>query len=189
MGTFRHFSENLTHYGLECPKCKRVLNVERSRVVADGAALRIVPTLLCPCGASGELLSRPEPESERKPPQRAKNDAKEWLALVVIIGLVLLLCFGFYSCDKAVDRASAERDAEYHKKLRAEQDAAKAIIEDAIKNHRIMIGMSRGQVIAAWGTPEDINRTITPGHVAEQFCYPNGRYAYLTDGVLTAIQD
>lgn len=188
MTQFRHFSENLTHYGLECPQCKRVLNVDRSRVFANGADLRISPPLTCKCGAAGESAFRTTPTEHSAvvaEPPRAKNDAKEWLALFAVVGFALLLCFGFYSCDKA----SAERDAQYHKRIGEEQDANQAILRDAIKQHRIIIGMTRTQVIASWGKPDDINRTITEGHVSEQLIYPNSKYAYVDNGVLTAIQD
>jgi hypothetical protein len=173
---FRRFSETLTHIGLECPACKRVLNVERTRLREDGAGLSVIPPpLLCPCGASGLSIA-----ATAAP--RAKNGLKEWLGLGVIVGLTLLLCFGLYSCEQASARDAALRTA-------AEQDARDAVIAQAIKKHQILVGMTCEQVIAAWGKPASSHRTITSDHVSEQYCYPGYRYAYFTDGILTSIQD
>lgn len=61
-----------------------------------------------------------------------------------------------------------------------------------ILNGRIRIGMSREEVRASWGAPNDINRTVTANNVSEQWVYGsirNRRYAYFDNGLLTAIQD
>lgn len=52
------------------------------------------------------------------------------------------------------------------------------------------IGMTASEVKASsWGSPNDINKTTTENGVHEQWVYGNGRYIYLDDGVVTAIQE
>lgn len=60
---------------------------------------------------------------------------------------------------------------------------------EMVSEHRIRIGFNRDQVRDAWGAPEDNNRTTTAAHQHEQWVYSSGRYVYLDDGVVTAIQD
>lgn len=51
------------------------------------------------------------------------------------------------------------------------------------------IGMTADEVInSKWGTPKDVNKTITEYRVSEQWVYSNYRYIYLEDGIVTAIQ-
>lgn len=59
---------------------------------------------------------------------------------------------------------------------------------------RIRIGMTSDQVVAAWGRPQDINTTTTAHGTHEQWVWEDSdglpyQYAYMEDGVLTAIQD
>lgn len=63
-----------------------------------------------------------------------------------------------------------------------------AITQSAIQK-QVRIGMTPAQVRAAWGNPEDINRTIVPGRVIEQWVYDSGAYVYLENGVVTGIQN
>ena len=52
------------------------------------------------------------------------------------------------------------------------------------------IGMSETDVkLSSWGSPDSINKTTTEYGVHEQWIYGNGRYIYLDDGVVTAIQE
>lgn len=52
------------------------------------------------------------------------------------------------------------------------------------------IGMTKGQLErSAWGKPRDINKTTTAGGTDEQWCYSGDRYVYLTNGVVTGIQE
>lgn len=52
------------------------------------------------------------------------------------------------------------------------------------------IGMSETDVkLSSWGSPDSINKTTTENGVHEQWVYGNGRYIYLDDGVVTAIQE
>jgi len=60
-----------------------------------------------------------------------------------------------------------------------------------IAQRKVQIGMTKDQVLAAWGKPQDINRTVTPFGTSEQWCYGDigGTYLYFDDGVMTSFQD
>lgn len=52
------------------------------------------------------------------------------------------------------------------------------------------IGMTAEQVEkSTWGKPKKINKTTYSWGVSEQWVYPNYRYIYLEDGIVTAIQE
>ncbi|MEN6446021.1 MAG: hypothetical protein ABFC98_08290 [Candidatus Cloacimonas sp.] len=54
----------------------------------------------------------------------------------------------------------------------------------------IFMGMTKEQLITAWGRPKDINRTVTMYSTHEQWVYGDfGPYVYLEDGVVTSWQD
>ena len=54
----------------------------------------------------------------------------------------------------------------------------------------IFMGMTKEQLIMAWGKPKDINRTVTRYSIDEQWVYGDfGPYVYLEDGVVTSWQD
>jgi hypothetical protein len=54
----------------------------------------------------------------------------------------------------------------------------------------IQIGMTTEEVLnSKWGKPIDINRTTTANGVSEQWVYPNFKYLYFEDGILTTIQE
>lgn len=53
----------------------------------------------------------------------------------------------------------------------------------------VWIGMTEEMLIESWGTPIEVNRTITANRVNKQFIYSNSRYVYTDDGIVTAIQD
>lgn len=58
------------------------------------------------------------------------------------------------------------------------------------KKEGVSIGMTATNVRASsWGAPAHINRTTTADSVREQWVYSSGGYIYLTDGVITAIQN
>lgn len=52
------------------------------------------------------------------------------------------------------------------------------------------IGMTAEEVKdSTWGEPKDINRTTTEYGTSEQWVYPNYKYIYLDDGIVTTIQE
>lgn len=51
------------------------------------------------------------------------------------------------------------------------------------------IGMGYAELIqTCWGKPLHVNRTETAGGVSDQYVYSGGRYVYIRNGVVTAIQ-
>jgi len=53
---------------------------------------------------------------------------------------------------------------------------------------KVWIGMTKEMARESWGSPQDINRTITANGVHEQWVYGDS-YLYFNDGILTTIQD
>jgi len=66
---------------------------------------------------------------------------------------------------------------------------------DDIKNNilegSLSIGMTREQALASWGSPYDINRTVTGNSVNEQWVYGTygSAYLYFDNDKLTTIQN
>lgn len=52
-----------------------------------------------------------------------------------------------------------------------------------------MVGMDETNLIRVWGNPQRKNSTTTSSGTSEQWVYGNGRYVYLSSGIVTAIQD
>ncbi|WP_186430062.1 ankyrin repeat domain-containing protein [Clostridium sp. BSD9I1] len=51
------------------------------------------------------------------------------------------------------------------------------------------IGMTADEILnSTWGKPKDINKTTTKYGTSEQWVYDLGKYIYLEDGIVTAIQ-
>ena len=62
----------------------------------------------------------------------------------------------------------------------------KADREATIRAGKIMIGMTKSEVLRAWGKPDDINRTVGEGYgTSEQWVYGH-QYVYIDNGVVTA---
>ncbi|PIC98818.1 hypothetical protein [Sporosarcina sp. P29] len=62
------------------------------------------------------------------------------------------------------------------------------IVKIEIKNPTL--GMSKDEVLkSTWGEPDKVNRTVTSYSQREQWVYPNYKYLYFTDEILTAFQD
>lgn len=58
----------------------------------------------------------------------------------------------------------------------------------AVRAHAVRIGMTDDEAELAWGTPETVNTTEYQGRYTEQWVYGNGRYLYLENGIVWAIQ-
>lgn len=60
----------------------------------------------------------------------------------------------------------------------------------AIRNNKVLIGMTKEQIVASWGNPEDINRTVGRWVTHEQWVYgEGGPYLYIENGKLASFQD
>lgn len=55
-------------------------------------------------------------------------------------------------------------------------------------NDKIQMGMNRCAVIASWGIPDRVNKSVSSGGISEQFVYNRWQYVYLTDGKVTGWQ-
>jgi hypothetical protein len=58
-----------------------------------------------------------------------------------------------------------------------------------IETKTISIGMNREQVLLSWGEPRDIKTTVTADGRREQWIYGDDRFVYVTNGVVSGIQD
>lgn len=72
------------------------------------------------------------------------------------------------------------------RQAKAEQQAAK--IAYAISHGEVIVGMTAKECTKSWGEPVSINETIAGSTVHQQWCYKNGYYLYVENGILTAIQ-
>lgn len=106
------------------------------------------------------------------------------------------------------DREDSKRWDEYHeqqqrRKIELEKKLAQhpewtEQDKGYIRRHEIRIGMSKSAVIASWGDPIDINRTVGSWGIHEQWIYSFGsassigyehKYLYFENGKLTSFQD
>lgn len=81
---------------------------------------------------------------------------------------------------------TTKRRAEYCFQNRVNLDSEKIRL---ILNGKIRIGMNQEEVIASWGKPRDINRTVSQYLIHEQWVYGNNKYLYFESGVLRSWQD
>lgn len=58
-----------------------------------------------------------------------------------------------------------------------------------VKHGIIWIGASVDHVLISWGTPVDINTTINASGKREQWVYRGGNYIYITNGIVSGIQN
>ena len=81
--------------------------------------------------------------------------------------------------------------AQYWQREAARQKQ-RALTDEHVANGRVAIGMRSTDVVASWGDPSKINRTITAGGTREQWVYSRGnyknQYVYVENGVVTAVQ-
>lgn len=66
---------------------------------------------------------------------------------------------------------------------------------DLISSKSVSVGMTENALIASWGRPEDINRTVGSYGVQKQYVYgriseySSRKYVYVEDGLVTSWQD
>lgn len=78
-----------------------------------------------------------------------------------------------------IDKRQAKRHAE-----------AKAAAKARAARGGVRIGMTKNEVLHSnWGRPSEINRTITAGHIHEQWVYGGHNYLYFSNGILIGIQN
>ena len=85
----------------------------------------------------------------------------------------------------------------YHEQQRQRQEqclenAGSDIMERAVCNNNLIIGMSKSQVRRVWGEPNYINITTNADGALEQWVYSSFQkysYVYFQNGTLTIIQN
>ena len=94
------------------------------------------------------------------------------------------------AAEEEAARAEAERKAQMApierimEKYGCDEDIATLIMKKRVRR-----GMTAEQCRAAWGRPQDINRTSGSYGVHEQWVYGGHNYLYFEDGILTTIQN
>lgn len=92
--------------------------------------------------------------------------------------------------DEELRRIAARREAEALAARRAYVDARPAMPashREAILARSILAGMTRDDVLTAWGKPESKNVTQGKGWRSEQWAYPGNRYLYFRNGILDTL--
>ena len=88
--------------------------------------------------------------------------------------------------------AQQRKDSIAHEKIakiQREYNCTEAQAE-AIKDHSVILGMSKSMAIAAWGKPYDINKSQGVNYEQEQWVYSMKSYLYFDgNGVLKFIQN
>lgn len=63
----------------------------------------------------------------------------------------------------------------------------------SVAERKVAIGMTKVEVVYAWGSPGDINKTITGGNTHEQWVFGNpiygANYVYFDNDIVTSIQN
>lgn len=90
--------------------------------------------------------------------------------------------------DKYREIGWAKKREEKTKEIQEEMAVKNEI--DRIKNSNPTIGMTKEEVeMSLWGKPQKVNRTVSKYGVREQWVYPDYKYLYFEDGILTSFQD
>lgn len=86
------------------------------------------------------------------------------------------------TCIKYI--SSAGKEAEEQKAKTEEKERQEYLANEP------KIGMTADEVKASnWGSPEKVNKTTYEWGVTEQWCYPNYKYIYFENGIVTAISE
>ena len=105
------------------------------------------------------------------------------------------------SATRVIHRKQAEQrkireDKEYKRFIEYQILKEKVLISkygqenlDKIKNHQIWIGMTDEMARESIGSPIEINKTVYSLGTHEQWMYPNRKYLYFQNGVLTSWQE
>lgn len=99
----------------------------------------------------------------------------------------------FYQGDTRFDFEEyiyAENPANIDKREAQRRAASRAAARAKAARGGVHVGMTKAEVLrSSWGRPRAINRTITSGHVSEQWVYGGNNYLYFDNGILTGIQN
>lgn len=122
---------------------------------------------------------------------------------VILVFLSFPVCAELYKCqshDKTLYQESPCSDAAEiqidtsrlaDESAQAAKRRQKEQAEIALHPRKLVIGMSSRDVLKAWGRPTEVNKSVYPGHIHEQWVYRSNRYsrnAYIDNGFLTSYQ-
>ncbi|OIJ22027.1 hypothetical protein BKP45_04945 [Anaerobacillus alkalidiazotrophicus] len=94
----------------------------------------------------------------------------------------------FFTIEQWNELHKEERDYQKMVSVQSKRDERERIVE--ANKPLPKVGMTSNEVLESrWGKPEKVNRTTTANRVREQWAYPNFKYIYLEDGIVTAIKD
>ena len=104
-----------------------------------------------------------------------------------IVLLSILLCV-FVGCGTYIMKKRQQTYVNHHPDLSSEK-------KQSILNGKLLRGMTREEVLASWGRPTKSNISEGSWGVDERWIYrspsryyPNTRYVYFRNGILTSIQ-
>jgi len=153
------------------------------------------------CPKCGAIYSKVEMAMAAARRPRAPERGKQFWTYTVLIGLLSVLVpltvyehtFGT-SAKRRKAQASlnlALADQQVREREAADQ-AHKGLMQLAILEKRVAVGMSAVQVQTSWGQPTSVNRTVTGNGTTEQWVYRQGNakanYVYLDDGIVRSFQ-
>jgi len=169
----------------KCPKCGAKVKKPTSlvtKLLLGVMGLGIVAAML------GGGPSNQAPTSIETPDEKTKNDvppidpkAMARAAKIPESKHCSALGKALRGTDQEFSRAMIQRTADLQLGILNPDQ------QETIKKRRIQIGMSPCMAVAAWGRPDDINRSVGSFGVHEQWVYP-ANYLYFEDGVLTSFQ-
>ena len=99
------------------------------------------------------------------------------LALILLLSGCSNTAFGRWTRSSDVDAYLAENPT------------TRPEVAEAIRNGKVLVGMTWPQVELAVGRPPRVNRTVTAFGTHEQLIYPSHFYVYLDNDIVTAVQD
>lgn len=101
--------------------------------------------------------------------------------------VLVLLLVTFVGCASMMGPSKKDRKQYVNSHFYLSANVSRCILEGKITK-----GMNKEEVVASWGRPNDINRTVGSWGVHEQWVYgsaPNTRYLYFENDKLTSWQD
>jgi hypothetical protein len=157
----QHISATAAQSGVTtpCPNCNNAVTVPNASTL---------PPSLPPLAQS----------QSQSPPAATKTKSSRlaFVAGLVLTGIVLFVLFCMVAMKTCKEEEQLTRE-----RMTTEQRE----IEEAIKQHRALIGMTAAQVRQAWGEPKRVIRTVDERHTYEEWIYGTNGSASLhfVDGV------
>lgn len=104
-----------------------------------------------------------------------------------LIILISLISFSL-GCASVIENITGYPSIETRQKYIASHPDLDNESKNIILKGSIFIGMTKEQVLASWGKPDTINKTISSNYESEQWIYPHG-YLYFEKDILKTYQD